>query len=97
MNPRTSGVVTGFFLGVLFPLVCFAGYAKYRFPDVPLQEIAGHVKSLGLTGAMLSLCVFANLAVFFFSLWRQKERIARGILAATLAYAVLVAVIKLTG
>ena len=94
---RNFRISAGFLLGTLFPLICFTGYAKYRFPDVGLVEMFGHVKSLGLTSAMLSLCVFTNLAIFFFFLWRGKDEISRGILIATFLYAILVAILKLSG
>jgi hypothetical protein len=77
-------------MGILFPLVCFSVYAKYRFPEVPLREIYGHVKSLGITSAMISLSVFANLFLFFFFIWSKMDRAARGIFTATLGYAFLV-------
>ena len=97
MKHKTYIVALGFVLGLLFPVVCLSLYAKYRFPDVPLLEIYGHVKKLGIGPALLSLCTFANLAIFFLFLWRQKESIALGILSATFTYAIIVAFVKLQG
>jgi hypothetical protein len=81
-------------LGILFPLLCFSIYAKYRFPEVPLTEIYGHVQKLGITSAMLSLSVFLNLFVFFFFIWQKADKAAKGILTATLMYALVVVYIK---
>ena len=67
---------------------------KYRFPEVPLTEIFGHVQKLGITSAMISLSVFLNLFLFFFFLWRKAEKAAKGILAATMIYAIIVVYIK---
>ena len=97
MNTQRKHILMGFALGILFPLLCFALYAKYRFPDVPLTDIYKHVQTLKLTWALLSLCVFTNLALFFLFLWQNRDSISRGILTATFLYAVVVAFLKLTG
>ena len=91
---RFDHMAMGLFLGLLFPLICFSVYAKYRFPEVPLNEIYGHVRSLGITSAMISLSVFFNLFVFFFFIWQKAEKTAKGILAATMVYAFLVVYLK---
>ena len=88
-------LITGLFLGLLFPALCFAGYAHYRFPDVPLDEILKHVWVLGLTASMLSVSVFFNLFIFFFFIWKKRDHTSRGILVATFAYAVVIVILKL--
>jgi len=92
---RIDKVLPGLIMGLLFPLLCFSVYSKYRFPEVPLSEIYGHVQSLGITSAMISLSVFANLFLFFFFIWRKADRAAKGIFTATLGYAILVVYLNL--
>ena len=91
---RFDKLVPALLLGILFPLLSFSVYAKYRFPEVPLTEIYGHVKKLGITSAMLSLSVFLNLFLFFFFIWRKADQAAKGVLTATMVYAFVVVYIK---
>jgi len=90
-----DNLLTGLLLGLLFPALCFAGYARYRFPDVALNEILRHVRALELTASMLSVSVFFNLFIFFFFIWKKHDRTARGILVSTFAYAGVIVVLKL--
>ena len=91
---RYDKLLPALLLGILFPLLCFSLYAKSRFPEVPLTEIYGHVQKLGITSAMLSLSVFLNLFLFFFFIWRKADKAAKGVLTATMVYAVVVIYIK---
>jgi hypothetical protein len=91
---RYDKLLPALLLGFLFPLLCFSLYAKFRFPEVPLTEIYGHVQKLGITSAMLSLSVFLNLFIFFFFIWRKADKAAKGVLLATMLYAVVVVYIK---
>jgi membrane-bound metal-dependent hydrolase YbcI (DUF457 family) len=91
----TDHLLTGLLLGLLFPAACFAGYARYRFPDVALNEILRHVQALGLTASMLSVSVFFNLFIFFFFIWKKYDHTARGILVSTFVYAAIIVILKL--
>lgn len=92
---KFDNLLLGLVLGFLFPVICFALYAKYRFPEVPLTEIFNHVYKLGIVAAMTSLSVFWNLFLFFFFIWKKADKTAKGILAVTIGYAIFVVIIKL--
>ena len=94
---KQRDVFLGLLLGLAFPLACFAAYAKYRFPDVPLTEILGHIRKLDIIATMLSLAVFPNLLLFFIFIWRNADKVSRGILGATLLYAFVVVILKFLG
>lgn len=84
------GMLTGF----LVPVVIF--FAVYFFSETTVS-IANYIKSLWRLQALVklgSLCVFANVAVFFGFLRIKHEQAARGVLGATIIYALFVLISK---
>ncbi|HPF50729.1 MAG TPA: hypothetical protein PK335_04095 [Draconibacterium sp.] len=80
------GLLTGLLLPVIiFFLVYLIGEDSVSFPN--------YLKSMWKLQALvkiMSLCVFANLALFWGFLKLKYERAARGVLGATILYAFLV-------
>jgi hypothetical protein len=80
------GLVAGLILPLLvFAIVYFVNDSSITFSD--------YVKSLWKIRVLLkvgSLCIFANLAIFWGFLHLKYEKAARGVLAATLLYAFVV-------
>jgi len=95
MNVKDN-IVTGIICGLVAPLVVFSVYSGMKFPDETVIHVFHHVSSLGILSAVLSLCVFFNLAVFFLFIWTKSDRSAKGVLAATFFYAFIVVILKLT-
>ena len=87
---------TGLVSGILAPVIAFSVYSKSKFPEEPLMNVFHHVKGLGILSAMISLCVFVNLLVFFLFIWTKADRSAKGVLLATFIYAFIVVILKLT-
>jgi hypothetical protein len=94
MKPRkknkADNLGLGFLIGVLFPLLIF--FVVYQANDKSgsfLDYLSGlwHLQALIKLG---SLCVFANVAVFWIFIKLKYEKTARGILGATILYAFVV-------
>ncbi|MFW5831081.1 MAG: hypothetical protein ACOCVA_02435 [Prolixibacteraceae bacterium] len=84
----------GLLAGFLVPVVVF--FAVYFFSETTVS-IANYIKSLWHLQALVklgSLCVFANVAVFFGFLRIKHEQAARGVLGATIIYALFVLISK---
>lgn len=80
------GLLAGFSLPVLiFLLVYYFGESNVSFSNY--VKGLWHVQALVKLG---SLCVFANLAVFMGFLQLKYEQAARGVLGATIVYALVV-------
>ena len=83
-------VPVGVLIGLALPVIIF--FLVYYFGDsnVPFSD---YVRSLWRLQALVklgSLCVFANLAVFMGFLQIKYEKAARGVLGATIVYALAV-------
>lgn len=84
------GLLAGFLLPpVIFLLVYLIGENSVSFAD--------YIKSMWRLQALIkifSLCVFTNLAAFWGFLRLKYERAARGVLGATILYAIVVLISK---
>lgn len=86
--------LVGFLAGFLVPVIIFL--VVYFFGEKNVS-FSNYVKSLWHLQALLklgSLCVFANLLVFMGFIKINYERAARGVLGATIIYALVVLISK---
>lgn len=86
--------LVGFLAGFLVPVIIFL--VVYFFGEKNVS-FSNYVKSLWHLQALLklgSLCVFANLLVFMGFMKINYERAARGVLGATIIYALVVLISK---
>jgi len=84
----------GFIVGFLIPVLIF--FLVYYFGESNVT-FTNYVKSLWHIQALVklgSLCVFANLAAFWGFLKLKYEKSARGVLGATIVYALFVLISK---
>jgi len=95
----------GFLAGLAGPWLIMGLLVAYRLQSDSgegLGALGGSVISewwallwgSGLFGPLLSLSVLANLALFWWNLYRQSEKGAGGVLVATFLYALLVLAVK---
>ncbi|MEO0311904.1 MAG: hypothetical protein RIQ89_1561 [Bacteroidota bacterium] len=89
--------LAGFIPGLLIPFLCFLWWSKIFVAQASMREIVALLQQLNLTSKILSLSVFSNLAVFFLLLWSIGEKAARGVLAATFVYAIVIIILKSQG
>jgi uncharacterized membrane protein len=92
---KNDRLLTGLLAGLLLPLFIFLIIYVARYPDVPLSKYLGELWRSDLLMKIMSLCVFPNLFLFLLYIRRKMDRISRGILAATLFYALLVILSKI--
>jgi len=85
-----DSLVIGFLTGFFVPLIIF--FAVFIFGDQDIS-FSGYIKNLWKLQALIklmSLCVFANLLVFMGFIRLKYDRAARGVLGATILYAMAV-------
>jgi len=87
--------VPGLICGLVAPVLAFISYSKIKLPEEPISSVLRHATDLGILATMISVCVFTNLLVFFIFIWTKNDRSARGVLAATFLYALVVVILKL--
>jgi len=80
------GLLTGFLLPVIIFLIVY----KVEDKEVSFIEYVNSLWRLQALVKLGSLCVFANVAVFWIYLQLKFEKAARGVLGATILYAFVV-------
>ncbi|MCK3684546.1 hypothetical protein [Maribellus sp. YY47] len=91
---KLDTVGTGLLAGLALPLVIFLMVYLVRQPGISFSEYLTGLWRIHALIKIGSLCVFANLAVFWGFLRIKYERAARGVLGATLLYAFVVLISK---
>lgn len=96
---KSDNTWLGVALGVLGPLLGFLVFYLIKF--FPMGEsLAVYLNLLKanpyLIPKLMSVCLLANGAIFFFYTHYRKDETARGILVATLVYAIVIIILKIT-
>ncbi len=86
--------VTGFVAGLVVPLIIFFAVWFFRDDQISLEDYIISLSRLNALVKLGSLCVFANLLVFMGFLRMNYEKAARGVLGATIIYALVILVSK---
>lgn len=82
----------GAVLGFVAPLLIFGVYYLRNIVSIRL-----FIKEMGDTlTAVMSLCVLANLGIFYLFLQKEFYKGARGVILATMLYAAAVFIVKLS-
>ena len=86
--------LTGFFAGFLLPVMVFVVVYFIKEEDISFPEYLESLFRLNALVKLGSLCVFANLLVFMAFIRMQYDRAARGVLGATIIYALVILISK---
>jgi len=87
---KLDTVGTGLLAGMLLPVFIF--FVVYLAKETS-GSFVDYVKAMWHMQALIklgSLCVFANVGVFWLFLQKKYEKVARGVLGATILYAFVV-------
>ena len=85
----------GFSIGVFSPIIAFVIYVGF-YLEVEFDEAIRIINKMGTITHHISLSVFlSNTLLFFMQIRISRDEIARGILGATIAYAILVIILIL--
>jgi hypothetical protein len=86
--------ITGFFAGFLIPLIIFVAVYFIRETEISFKDYVISLTRLNALIKLGSLCVFANLLVFMGFIRINYDRAARGVLGATIIYAIIILIVK---
>lgn len=89
-----KGLISGLVIGLIVPLVGLIIFYFSKSYDMNFVEYLKTIKGIGIASPLLSLCVIPNLLAFFIFIWQDKLIYARGVMMATLLYAIAVFIIK---
>jgi hypothetical protein len=90
-NKQIIGLIIGLILPVIFGFLLFEG--RYD-GDQEFIEFLGSLFRLQSLGKLVSISVLPNLLVFFLAIWTERLLAARGIVIATVIWAVITMIIR---
>lgn len=92
---KYDSVLFGTILGFLTPTVAFFIYYFIRYWGMYFPAYIHYLYEGETLVPIISLCTVPNLLVFFIFIWTNRDKSARGVLLATIVFALYVCVMKL--
>ena len=84
----------GFIAGLFAPFITLLLYYLINYHYMTIRGFVNYLKLGDTYTPLISLCILANLAVFYPFIWKEKYNGARGVLAATFFWAAIVLYLK---
>ena len=81
---------TGFMTGFLVPLIVFFAVFYLKEKSISFKEYLHYLSQLNALLKLASLCVFVNILFFMWFIRLNYDRAARGVLGATIIYALII-------
>jgi hypothetical protein len=85
---RKNSVPLGALLGAIGPVAGFWIYYILKYRSFNPSSLLDKVIELRMTSAVLSLSLLTNLGIFFLFIYFRQDYSARGVLLATILYAI---------
>ena len=93
-RPIYNKLLTGLVLGILLPSISVLLFYLVKHPAKSFYDFLVLVTEMDVISPILSLCALPNLGIFYFFINREWWYSARGIILATLLWAILVFLVK---
>ncbi|MFO7617070.1 MAG: hypothetical protein R6V75_07445 [Bacteroidales bacterium] len=93
---KWNSVWLGLAAGLLVPMAALTAYYFARFSGLNLADFIKVYRNLGILTHVISLAVIPNLLVFFGFIQKNYLLAARGVLAATFLFTLIVVIIRFT-
>lgn len=94
MRSKFDAPLVGLILGVIVPLFGVFIFYKFNFKTLDFGEFIDYVSRKRVFPQLLSLSVIANLGLFFIFIWKKFYYSAKGVIAATFLYVLVVIILK---
>ncbi len=95
MRSKIDNLKLGLILGILAPALTILVVYLIQFSEYDFRELIDFLVSTRAFTKIISLCVIPNLALFFIFLNKNYYYSARGILVATIVFALFVFITKI--
>ncbi len=97
MKKKADKIIIGLLTGIILPILVllifyFSTYAHLTAPDFLKKMVFQSIMI-----KLLSLCAIVNLGAFFLFFQTKHDRAARGVILATLMFALYVMISKIAG
>tara|TARA_B100000427_G_C14972202_1_gene361587 strand:- start:153 stop:437 length:285 start_codon:yes stop_codon:yes gene_type:complete len=87
-------ILKGTMVGIIAPIAAYVVYVAFFTENADPLALYKELVLIGKLPHVLSLSVLINLLIFFMNLKTNREEQARGILFATILYAVFIIILK---
>jgi hypothetical protein len=94
MSKRYNNIRVGLVLGIVAPIIGFFVVYLVDFRGMNFTEYLEMLSSRNNLSSIVSLSVIPNLLLFFIFIWLDYLYSARGVLASTMLFALIVVVTK---
>ena len=84
----------GILLGLMAPLFAFMLYYFINYNFMTFRNFINFMKLGDTYTPIISLCVLANLAVFYLFIWKNRYKGTRGVLISTFIWAGFIVYLK---
>lgn len=84
----------GLVAGLLGPSIALWLYYLINYRFMTMEGFINYLRLGDTYTPLISLCVLANLAIFYPYIWKEKWKGAKGVLASTFIWAALVVFLK---
>jgi len=85
---RFDSMIIGAISGLIAPVLSLFGFYLVVYRNITFTKFFTEILlGYGIFLPVISLCVIANLLVFFIFVWTNRNYSARGVLLATFVYA----------
>ncbi len=92
---KFNSFLSGALSGIILPLIGFFIFFLCLSPkNLTFTDFIDQTRYFNLTTPILSLSAIPNLLLFFICLWTNRLLSARGVVFATMAYAILIVIVK---
>ena len=92
---RFDRILMGWLIGAIVPLIIFLITYQVKYSEMDFLVYLKDLWQMKMFLKLLSLCVYANLGLFFVFYRLKYDMAARGVIMATFMYAFLVLIAKL--
>ncbi len=93
-NIDLNKIWIGFIAGLIAPSLVFWIYYYINYEALSIERFIKYLKLGDIYTPLISLCVLANLAIFYPFLWKEQWNGAKGVLGATFFWAAVVLFLK---
>lgn len=95
MNCKCNKLIIGILLGIVVPIIMSVVlYTTLYKGDLAFMPFLSEMIRMGSIGKLLSVSALPNLILFFIAINKERLLAARGIVTATLLYAIVVIAFK---
>ena len=94
MRSKFDAPIVGLVLGVIIPLIGLFIFYKFNFKTLDFAEFVDYINRKQMFPQLLSLSVVSNLGLFFIFIWKKFYYSAKGVIAATFLYVLVVIILK---